>query len=100
MFQKGQSGNPGGRRKEKVWRNAIERAIKRSSKEGMQVVDELADALIQAALEKDVSALKEIGDRLDGKVPQALIGGDEDDAPVSLQVIELRAVYPKDETGG
>jgi hypothetical protein len=73
-FQPGQSGNPGGRSREKIWRNAITRAVTRvvDGKEGMQVVDELADALVQAARDKDVSALREIGDRLDGKAVQAL----------------------------
>lgn len=66
-FKKGQSGNPGGRSKERIWRNAIERAIERAAKEGMQVVDELAEALVKKAKDGDVNALKEIGDRLDGK---------------------------------
>ncbi len=52
----------------------------------MQVVDELADALIAAAREKDVSALREIGDRLDGKPLQA-IANDESGAPFVIQVI-------------
>lgn len=34
----------------------------------------LADALVDAGLEGDVSALQEIGNRLDGRVPQAHTG--------------------------
>lgn len=30
----------------------------------------------------DVQAIKEIADRLDGKAVQAIVGGDEDDAPI------------------
>lgn len=52
----------------------------------MQVVDELADALIEAARDKDVSALREIGDRLDGKAVQA-IANDDSGAPFVIQVI-------------
>jgi len=38
-------------------------------------------------LEKgDVPSIKEIADRLDGKVPQGVIGGDEGDAPVEINV--------------
>jgi len=37
----------------------------------------------------DVPALKEIGDRLDGKVPQALVGGDEDSQPIRITRVEL-----------
>lgn len=43
----------------------------------------------------DFPSIQGIADRLDGKVPQALIGGDEDDAPVSVQMIQLVAVQPK-----
>jgi hypothetical protein len=35
-------------------------------------LEALADTLVDEGLAGDVSALKEIGDRLDGKVPQAL----------------------------
>lgn len=42
----------------------------------------LAERLLDKAAEGDVSALKELGDRLDGKVPQALTG--EDGAPLTL----------------
>lgn len=56
----------------------------------------LADSLVDAGLAGDVSALREIGDRLDGKVAQAIIGGGEGSPPVSVQVIELRAVRPND----
>ena len=82
-FVKGQSGNPGGRRKNRPWRDAIERAITRANKEGMQAVDELADAFLAACLSGDVAALKELGDRIDGKVPQAIVG-DEDEAPLNV----------------
>jgi hypothetical protein len=36
-------------------------------------------------LEKgDVAAIREIADRLDGKVAQAIVGGDDDDNPVNV----------------
>lgn len=38
----------------------------------MEVIDELADAIVSAGLAKDVSALREIGDRLDGKAIQQI----------------------------
>lgn len=34
----------------------------------------------------DVQAIKELGDRLDGKPAQAVVGGDEEDAPVQIEV--------------
>lgn len=37
-------------------------------------------------LEKgDVQAIREIADRLDGKVPQGVIGGDPDDPPIAAE---------------
>ncbi len=71
----------------KVWRAAIERALARRTarrEDGQLEIDVVADALIDAAIGKDVSALKEIGDRLDGKVPQGIIGGDEGDPALSV----------------
>ena len=52
-------------------------------------LDLLANALVASGLEGDVPALKEIGDRLDGKVAQAIIGGDEGDNPIRT-ITEIR----------
>lgn len=61
-------------------------------------IDALADSIVAAGLAGDVQALKEIGDRIDGKVPQALIGSDDpDDAPLAIQHIGLVPVKPADE---
>jgi hypothetical protein len=45
-----------------------------------------ARALIDRAIDGDVSAIKEVADRIDGRAPQ-LIGGDRDN-PVQLARIE------------
>lgn len=95
-FQPGQSGNPQGRRKERIWRNALDRAVKRAidGKVDYLAIDALADSIVAAGLAGDVQALKEIGDRIDGKVPQALIGSDDpDDAPIS-QSLTIAFVKP------
>lgn len=47
-------------------------------------LDRVIAALLAKAQEGDVSAIKEIMDRVDGKVPQAVIGGDEDDPAINL----------------
>lgn len=75
-FVKGKSGNPGGRSTEKVWRDAVLKAIReRNGAKGPQFLEIAAKALVAAAASGDVSALKEIGDRLDGKSPQNLPDG-------------------------
>lgn len=82
---------------DKAWRDAIRVAVLRAHedpKKGKKLAA-LADALIDAGLEGDVPALKEIGDRLDGKVPQALIGGGENDPAIrTITRIERVIVRP------
>jgi hypothetical protein len=85
-WEEGKSGNPEGRPKYvKPWKEAIQRAIKRREDSDPHALDKLADKLLTKVEEGDVSAIKELGDRLDGKVPQA-IGGADDLPPVSVIV--------------
>lgn len=83
QFKPGQSGNPGGRPKTKPFKDALKRAVEASG-DDTKKLDALALALYSKALEGDVSALKEIADRLDGKVPQGHIGGEEGDPDIKV----------------
>lgn len=57
--------------KAKQWQAAIERALeKRSRVEMVNALDALAEKLLLKCDEGDMSALKELGDRLDGKSVQ------------------------------
>lgn len=56
---------------------------------GKTKLEAAAVSLFNAAIAGDVPAIKEIGDRLDGKVPQALVGGGEGDNPVRV-ITEIR----------
>ncbi len=78
-FAPGQSGNPGGKTKsQKMFRDALVVALKRASADGVEAIQKVADELVAAAIaDRNVQAIREIGDRIDGKVPQA-IGGAED----------------------
>jgi hypothetical protein len=69
-FQKGQSGNPGGRPNDKPWREAIQMALKDKDPKRLR---KIADSLIDLAESGDLQAMKEIGDRLDGKPAQQQI---------------------------
>lgn len=82
---------PKGAWSDKAWRDAIRVAVNRAAddKKAGKKLAQLADALVKAGCEGDVPALKEIGDRLDGKVPQALVGGDEDSKPIRVTRVEL-----------
>lgn len=92
-WQPGESGNPAGPPKRaKLWRDAINRAIKRREQDDPQALEKLADRLLAKVAEGDVSAIKELGDRIDGKVAQAIIGGDEDEPAIkTVTRIELVA---------
>ncbi|SRR6266481_9208507 len=60
--------------KGKRWADAIERALDRRTKlrpDGMHEIDACADILIDCVLAKDMTAIKELGDRLDGKPNQS-----------------------------
>ena len=71
--------------KEKSFANmlniAIKEAVEGSDKTKLRAV---ADALVDKAMNGDVQAIKEVADRLDGKVPQAVVGGDEETDPIRL----------------
>ena len=78
--------------KEKSFANmlniAIKEAIEGTDKTKLRAV---ADALVDKAMAGDVQAIKEVADRIDGKVPQALVGDDEHDAISLITRIELVA---------
>jgi len=76
--------------KERVWRSAIERALEKRSAHGrIAALDELAGKLLDRCHEGDMGALKELGDRLDGKPTQPLTG--EGGGPIVLQVSAVDA---------
>lgn len=72
------AGAPTGNRnaaKAKQWSAAIERALdKRGGGDRAKALDELAEVLLQKCEEMDMAALKELGDRLDGKPAQTIDG--------------------------
>ena len=73
--------------KAKIWSAAIMRALeKRSRTERKKIIDSIADALIDKCLERDLPAIKEFGDRIEGKVPQQLDHGNAGGEPFVLKV--------------
>jgi hypothetical protein len=79
----------------KVWRAAIERALERRSQsrtDGIKEIDALADKLLTLVSQGDLGALKEFGDRIDGKPAQAIEGGDPENPIRTVSRIELVAL--------
>lgn len=79
-WQKGQSGNPAGRKQEKLYRDALRMELAAAG-DNMKAAREIAKVHIARAKAGDMQAIKEFADRIDGKVPQGLIG-DDDGPPV------------------
>lgn len=77
----GQPGNQNAT-KGRVWRDAINRALKLREKsrfDGKVALDILAEQLLTQCDLGDISALKELGDRLEGKAAQSLeLSGDKE----------------------
>ena len=69
-------------KQDKIWADALRRAVMRriEGEEGKpQKIERIADKVVELALDGKVGAIKEIGDRLDGKPKQTT------DANVSLK---------------
>lgn len=71
-------------KKARIWLKAINDAIAKRLKTDPEALEKLADKLLVGVDNGDMGAIRELGDRLDGKVPQALVGGDDDSAPIRL----------------
>lgn len=67
---------------------AIKEAIGGSDKTKLRAV---ADALLDKAIAGDVQAIKEVADRVDGKVPQAVVGDDDSD-PINVVTKVIREI--------
>ena len=82
------------RKTDKIWRDALIRALARMAPDGEGVnggLDTIASAVLVAAIAGDMQAIKEIGDRLDGKPKQQteLTAGEDADGnaiPVGIAV--------------
>jgi hypothetical protein len=76
----------GNANKGKVWREAIRRALEAESRrDGIEALEAVAASLIAKAKEGDIGAIKELGDRLDGKPAQAVALTDAEGGPVAVR---------------
>lgn len=79
---------PGTPNKDKPFRAALIRQIAAAENDPDRL-DRIAKALADKAEAGDVQAIREIADRLDGKVPQGIVGDNESD-PISIQTTDDR----------
>jgi len=89
----GTIGNKNGKRA-KEWRDALNYALSHYENSSIQkngALRAIAKELITKALDGDMQAIKEMGDRIDGKPAQAIIG--EDGGPLQAAItVSFKAV--------
>ena len=92
-WKKGQSGNPrGAPKKAWHWAEVIRDAAERLGSDGREYRVAIAEALLKEALKGNIAAIKELGDRLDGKPKQAFEVTDVNKEPIDLNsLVALRA---------
>lgn len=83
--------NSGRQRREKPFADALRMEILAAG-EDHKALRAVAKALIDKATDGDIQAINTLADRMDGKVPQAHIGGEEDDPAMQVAIIERRFV--------
>ena len=78
--------------KNRPWHEALNRAL--LAEDGKKL-RQIAEKLIERALEGDVPALKEIGDRIDGKAIQMIVGPGDEGEHKSITRIEEVIIDPQ-----
>ena len=74
-------GNKNSSKENRVWGKTVK---KLAVQEDYKRIHKVAEALFKKAEEGDVSAIKELGDRIDGKASQEITG--DSDAPITIVV--------------
>jgi Family of unknown function (DUF5681) len=94
QFRKGFSGNPSGRPKSRPFRDALEAVLKAAGPEAD--LQAIATSLCATAIAGNVQGIREIADRLDGKVPQSIAGIDDDEnlAPL-VPILNVGRTQPR-----
>lgn len=81
--------------KGRAWRDAINRALRYYPERGVSLevnkgIDEAAYKFVNNMMTKeDLGFFKEFGDRIDGKPAQAITGGDDDDQPLKVNLVQF-----------
>lgn len=78
------------------WREAIRAAVKRYESDDIkrgQALERVAKKVVSMALDGDMQAIKEIGDRLDGRAVQAIAG--EDGGPLVIEIVKFASTDTK-----
>lgn len=77
-------GNQNGLKQNRLWGETIRRAVTQADGKKLR---QIADTLIELAAQGDIQAIKELGDRLDGKPAQAITGADG--GPLTINLVKF-----------
>ena len=83
----GQPGNKNSNKSNRLWGDTIKRACMQNDGERLR---RIAERLLDQAEEGNIAAIKELGDRLDGKALMTLAGDSEN--PLTVALIERKIV--------
>ena len=75
--------------KGKTWADAIRKALLQYADDEVkrkEALHKIALKIVEKALSGDATAMKEIGDRLDGKPAQTIMG--DDDSPLQITIVK------------
>lgn len=78
-------GNKNGTKDKHLWADTIRRAVTQADAEKLR---RIAEKLIDMAAEGDIQAMKELGDRLDGKPKQAVEASGPDGGNIIVQIVK------------
>lgn len=73
----------------KRWKLAIESALEKRGPDKWEALTSLAEKLLEAAENKEGWALRELGDRIDGKSAQSVAVTGADGGPFVVQVLKF-----------
>ena len=79
-----------GGKPDKLWRDALMPAVKRRAKgkDSPHELDEIADTCVKAALQGESWAVREIGERLDGKAVTPIAGVEDQPQKLIVEIID------------
>jgi hypothetical protein len=81
-------GNQNATKSKRLFNSALKRALTQDPKR----LETIVEKLVSLAELGESWAVKELIDRVDGKAPQPVVGGDDDDNPITVKEIIIRAV--------
>lgn len=84
----GEEGNNFSSKNNRLWRETLRRVAAQNPEK----LRRIAEKLYEQAEQGDIAAMREIGDRLDGKAAQTIQGDDENPLTVAIKKIELVAL--------